>query len=84
MVSAMIKDDSDIAVAHDGERLQPVYALIKTALADNLKQFLSTGERKIDRWYAANNTSHVDFSDVRELFQNINTPEQQQHMQGKS
>jgi len=81
MMSVMQEADADIAVAHDGVRLQPVYALIKTGLADDLKKFLSGGERKIDRWYALNNTVQVDFSDTRQLFQNINTPEQQQEMQ---
>ncbi len=84
MLNTMMKEDSDITVAHDGERLQPVYALIKTSLAENLHEFLLSGNRKIDLWYAANKTSHVDFSDVSQLFQNINTPEQQQRMQGES
>ncbi len=81
MLTAMQKTKADIAVAHDGDRIQPVYALIKTQLAANLKTFLLSGERKIDRWYAENNTTLVDFSDVQHIFQNINTPEQQEAMQ---
>jgi len=72
---------SPICVAHDGERLQPVYALIDTRLLDDLKLFLDSGERKIDRWYAQHNYARVDFSDDTVMFQNINTPEDQQRMQ---
>jgi len=80
MALAMQQAESDITVTHDGDRLQPVYALIKTSLTTNLKEFLAKGERKIDRWYALNNTTQVNFSDVRKMFDNINTPEQQQTM----
>lgn len=78
LLTAMHKTDADIAVAHDGDRLQPVYALIKTELQTNLKDFLDSGDRKIDLWYAQNNMTTVDFSDIRQVFKNINTPEQQQ------
>ncbi|MBT8125160.1 MAG: molybdenum cofactor guanylyltransferase, partial [Gammaproteobacteria bacterium] len=44
-------NDIKIAVAHDGKRLQPVYALIDCELLTNLIDYLKSGERKIDRWY---------------------------------
>ena len=82
MLTTMNERQADIAVAHDGERMQPVYALIRTALHGNLGQFLDSGDRKIDRWYALNNTVTVDFSDVRDIFRNVNTPEQINAMSG--
>ncbi len=69
-----------ICVAHDGERLQPVYALIDTRLLASLELFLQSGERKIDRWYAQHAYVQVDFSDQQAMFQNINTPEDRQRM----
>jgi molybdenum cofactor guanylyltransferase len=78
------REDSSVCVAFDGERLQPVYALIETRLLDDLKQFLESGERKIDRWYAQHNYARVDFSDDVAMFQNINTPEDKQRMQQAS
>ena len=66
----------EIAVAHDGERLQPVYALIPITLIDSLEAFLANGDRKIDLWYAKHNTIFVDFSDQRNAFFNINTEKQ--------
>ena len=69
-----------ICVAHDSERLQPVYALIDTSLQNSLLGFLESGERKIDRWYAQHDFAQVDFSDQRRMFENINTPEDRQRM----
>lgn len=66
---------ADIAVAHDGQRLQPVYALLHRRVSPGLRRALDDGERKIDRWYPCNNWVTVDFSDVPEQFSNINTPE---------
>jgi len=64
-----------IAVAHDGRRLQPVYALLHRSTLDSLRQVLDQGERKIDRWYPHQPWVTVDFSDVPEQFSNINTPD---------
>ena len=67
-----------IAVAHDGERLQPVFALLESALLDDLVRYLDSGGRKIDRWYAEHGFAHADFSDVAESFANINAPDEKQ------
>lgn len=81
MLDAMQTNDCDIAVAHDGQRLQPVYALIKTKLKNNLSDYLNSGDRKIDLWYAQNNMTEVDFSDCPSSFDNVNTPEQKNKLQ---
>ena len=81
---ALEKEHADIAVAHDGERLQPVYALLPISLLPNLESFLAAGERKIDLWYAQHNMARVDFSDVAKTFRNINTPQDQHHLQQES
>lgn len=67
--------DAEIAVAHDGQRLQPVYALLQRGVVSDLRVALEQGERKIDRWYPRNRWVTVDFSDVPAQFSNINTPE---------
>ena len=62
-------------MAQDGQRLQPVYALLHRGVVSDLRQALEQGERKIDRWYPRNRWVTVDFSDVPAQFSNINTPE---------
>jgi molybdopterin-guanine dinucleotide biosynthesis protein A len=75
LYAAAASSGSPIAAAHDGERLQPVFALLACELLDDLAGYLDDGERKIDRWYARHGYVKVDFNDVAEWFANINTPE---------
>lgn len=76
MCDALNQQGVELAVAHDGMRLQPVHALIPVSLKPSLDKYLESGERKIDHWYAHHHFSKVDFSDIPEMFQNINTAEQ--------
>jgi len=68
--------DADIAVAHDGVRMQPVFCFVNRRCLNSLDQYLESGERKIDRWYAQVNTVEVDCKDLAISFQNINTEEE--------
>jgi len=70
------ENNVQLAVASDGKRLQPVYALINRRLVKSLEDFLQSGERKIDRWYAQHSYATVSFSDQAHMFTNVNTPEQ--------
>ena len=81
LATAMQNMHADLTVAHDGERLQPVYALLPTKLLASLEEFLASGERKIDSWYGQHNMAFADFSDAVKTFRNINTPQDQQHLQ---
>lgn len=82
MAQALSQDPAaEMAVAHDGERMQPVHALIPVSLLDSLRVFLASGERKIDRWYTQHKVALVDFSDKPEIFQNINTEAQLKHLE---
>ncbi len=81
LYNALMREPAELAVAHDGERLQPVHALLPVSLLPSLQQFLASGERKIDRWYAQHNMVAVDFSDSISMFRNINTPEQKNQME---
>ena len=81
LVGALQNADAELAVAHDGKRLQPVFALIKVSLLPSLQEFLQRGDRKIDLWYAEHKMAKADFSDVPETFLNINTPCDQEQLQ---
>ena len=70
-----------VVVADDGERLQPVHALLRVDLLPSLERFLARGERKIDRWYAEHDFARADFSDRADMFRNINTPDDQREME---
>ena len=73
---ALTSADADLAVAHDGERMQPVFVLLKKQLLDSMCSFVGGGGRKIDSWYAQHNSALARFEDRPQMFENINTPEQ--------
>jgi molybdopterin-guanine dinucleotide biosynthesis protein A len=66
---------TEISVAHDGERMQPAFALIRRTLLEDLDTFLESGGRKIHEWYGQHRLQFVDFSDRPDNFLNINRPE---------
>ncbi len=72
---------AELAVAHDGERLQPVHALIPVRLLPSLRAFLAQGDRKLVLWYTQHRMATADFSDKASLFRNINTPAEQQALE---
>lgn len=72
---ALRDQSAELAVASDGKRMQPVYALIPRDLAPSLEVFLAAGERRVDRWYARHRVAVADFSDRPDCFVNINRVE---------
>ena len=80
MYRACVSQVVDIAVAHDGERLQPVFTMMRPSLAASILEFLGSGERKIDKWFEQHTSVAVDFSDAPETFLNINTEDDKRHL----
>ena len=76
MYAALASERAELSVACSGDRLQPVFSLLRTELRDSLRGYLEAGERKIDRWFAAHRMAQADFSDRPDMFRNINTPEE--------
>ena len=70
------KNQFDIRSAHDGFRIQPVHALIKKNMLNSLKNYLDQGNRKIDKWYNECELDEVCFADIKDIFININNPEE--------
>ncbi len=80
---ALQSTGAQIAVAHDGSRMQPVFSLLKRDLLPDLRQYLEHGGRKIDTWYAQHPTALADFSEYPDAFLNINTEEERQELERK-
>ncbi|KAA0017940.1 molybdenum cofactor guanylyltransferase [Salinicola corii] len=66
--------EADIAVAHDGRRLQPLVALIRSSLSGDLAQWLAAGGGRVVTWYGRHRWIQVDFSAQEVQFANLNTP----------
>jgi molybdopterin-guanine dinucleotide biosynthesis protein A len=77
LAQALDAQQADIATvttvdAHGETSIHPVFALLRTGLADDLSAFLQAGERKVRAWYARHKTVEVAFPDER-AFYNINS-----------
>ena len=81
LYAALARGGAEIAVAHDGERMQPVFALLSRGVLPGLLTFLEAGERKIDAWYATRQTVIADFSDALDTFLNVNTPQERERLE---
>ncbi len=84
LCAALEREGAEIAVATDGARMQPVYALLPVALAPSLTAFLNEGERKIDLWYARHRLALADLSDRPETFANINSEADCARLEGRA
>lgn len=73
LLTALVDNNADIAVAFDGERIHPVFLALKKSLQDSLNSYLLAGNRKIDLWLKQHDLFKVDFSDNADVFLNINT-----------
>ena len=74
MAGVLESEQAELAVAHSGDRLQPVYALLPCSLRPSLEKYLKKGDRKIDIWYQTHRVALADFSHCPQAFRNINTP----------
>jgi molybdopterin-guanine dinucleotide biosynthesis protein A len=70
---ALQRDGAQVAVAKTGEQVHPVFCLMQRGVHESLRQFLASGQRKIDRWYPQLATTLVAFDDEAGAFVNINT-----------
>ena len=75
--------EANVAVAHDGERLHPVFVLLRRSALPGLEAFLARGERKIDRWFAEEKTEVVDFSDLPDMFLNVNREDDRTRLEAR-
>lgn len=83
LFEALEREDAELAVAHDGKRMQPVFALLQRDLLDSMIAYLRSGESKIDTWYAMHRTALGDFSDDTSMFLNVNTPEDRSELEDR-
>ncbi len=76
LLEGLRDQNASVATVHDGQRLQPVFALIKCELLPKIKTYLQSGERKLGLWIREQQPALVDFSDQLDAFFNVNSPEE--------
>lgn len=73
LIETMRLHHADLAVATDGERIQPLYALLPVTLAPTLDEALAQGSHKVTAWILDAGPALADFGDQRMAFSNVNT-----------
>ena len=73
--TALEKSSAEVAVARGGDRLQPVFALCRRSLREDLGHYLAAGQSKVEAWQERLQRVEVSFDDAAEAFRNINTSE---------
>jgi molybdopterin-guanine dinucleotide biosynthesis protein A len=68
--------DASVAVAHDGNNVQPLVFLAQTIVLAEINTFLKTGRRSVKGWLDGINNNRVYFKSGSGEFENINTVEQ--------
>jgi molybdenum cofactor guanylyltransferase len=81
MVRALDAEQADLAVAHDGQRQQPVFLLLRRELAPDLQAYLAGGDRKIDLWFARHRVANAGLGHRRDSFVNVNDPEERRRVE---
>lgn len=71
--AALERAGAQLAVAKTGDQAHPVFSLMRRSVHASLREFLGSGQRKIDRWYASLAAVEVLFDDQPDAFMNINT-----------
>ena len=74
--AALEANRADLVVAKTGDQAHPVFSLMRRDVHASLVDFLGSGQRKIDKWYAALRVVEVPFDDEAQAFLNINTREE--------
>lgn len=74
----------EVVVAHNTNRAQPVFMIIDTAVKDSIKEYIESGNRKIDFWYLEKNYKYIYFNENCNYFKNINTEEELNNLETKN
>lgn len=72
LLTSLEQNNADLAVAHDGQRLQPLFLLLKKSLILSLQHYLMQ-DLKVELWVMSQRHVVTDFSDQTSAFININT-----------
>jgi len=73
LARTLAERQADICAAHDGVRLQPLFALLRRALLPDLLAYLAGGGRRVEGWYETRRLALAGFPDCPEAFANLNT-----------
>ena len=73
LLAELIAHDKDIAFAQTGADRHYLYAIMRSHLKADLRDYFVRGDFSVHRWYATKSAIAVSFDDQPRCFSNINT-----------
>lgn len=74
LIKAYQQTPAPIIVAHDGQRMQPLYVMMHQSMQPALEMAIENGHLSVMRWIKAQSFHCANFSDLGpEAFKNLNT-----------
>lgn len=73
LLSALVNNNAEIAVASSEGDAHPVFSLCKKQVLPSLSSYIAQGGRKVSAWQKQQAYVEVDFSDQADAFTNLNT-----------
>ena len=67
-----VRSNAPLCFVDDGDRWQPLYAVIHRQLLESLEDFIHAGNRRVMQWVKSQTSTRVNFSESKTLFRNIN------------
>ncbi len=83
MTAVLNNSGCNIAVVHDGRRIQNALVLMATELHKEINTFLASGGRAVIDWLAIHDIAVADFIGSEELFDSINTQDDVDRFQAR-
>lgn len=77
---AAVANGHDAVSAHDGERRQPLFLLVRTTVRDHLDAWLEHGGRAVRDFLDAIDVVEATLPDLAPSFANVNTPSDLDHL----
>ena len=75
LLETLHRSGAEVAIAHDGIRVQPLIALYRRDAGESLRRYLAGGRRSVQGWQAELHHVIVRLCNGAVPFANINTPE---------
>ncbi len=72
---SLIEANADIAIARSNHNAHPVFCLCKKSVLPSMTHYFEQGGRKVSAWQKTQKHIEVEFSDAKDAFENINSPQ---------
>ena len=78
LYESYLNNPNGVSLVHDGERRQPLHAIMPTFLKESLREFLAADHHGVFHWYKQHPIAEIAYKGQAQAFTNINRLEELQ------